>query len=45
MRERGTMDTAKKPVHTTTVSRGDTVYIVEHVTGTNARETAYEKVK
>ena len=34
-----------KPVGVITVSRGDTIYIVEHVISANARETAYDKVK
>ena len=39
------MSTENNPVDITTVSIGDTTYIVEHVISANARETAYDKVK
>ncbi len=41
----GNMSTENNPVDITTVSIGDTTYIVEHMISANARETAYDKVK
>ena len=41
----GNMNAENNPVDITTVSIGDTTYIVEHVISVNARETAYDKVK
>lgn len=34
-----------KPIHITASRKNDTIYIVEHVSSENAKETAADKVK